>query len=269
MAKRSLIVLFIVAIAYVCIQLFLRPFFRGIPVLAQSLSLVYLWIPGIIGLIYARIDKVRFPVFARPNRYFYMIPIVTMAICLCAFLLSIPFGILEMANPVFTGKSFIQIIGFGSLFLITSYLFVVVLLGIVFLGGEIYWRGYLLEKWRGLGLFRSIWLIALFWSLWQIPIMALAYSPGLPNLALNILWTFVINFSLAPVLTYFRLKGKSVMTSAVFYSSFIASFLYFLVLFPTVKMTVFWVYGGLTLVGLIVFSAFLKLYSPAKWNKIS
>jgi len=269
MTKRSLIILFLVAIAYVCLQLFLRPYFRGIPLFGQLLSMVYLWIPGIIGLVFARKEKVRLPIFAKPNRYFYMIPLVTMIICLCAFLVSIPFGILDNPNPVFAGKSFAGVIGYGFLFLFTSYLFVAVLFGLVFLGGELYWRGYLLEKWRKQGLFRAVWLIALFWSLWQIPIIVLAYSPGIPNLALNILWTFLLNFTLAPVLAYYRLMGKSVLTSALFYSSLMASFLYYIVLFPIAKTSTIGIYGGLTIACVIIYSALLRLYSPARWNKIS
>ncbi|NGX46718.1 MAG: hypothetical protein K1000chlam3_00081 [Chlamydiae bacterium] len=269
MTRRSLITLFLIAILFICVQLFLRPVLRGSPVLSQSISILYLWIPGIVALIFARMEGLKIPIFARPNRFFYLIPVITMSICLFAFLLTIPFGAIKTPNAVFADQTFYKIIGYGALFLITSYLFVTVLFGLIVLGGEIYWRGYLFEKWKKQGLFRAIWIIALVWSLWQIPITILSYSPGLPNFAWNILSIFALNFILSPVLTYFRVKGKSVLTAATFYSSLIASFLYFLVLFPPPEMRVIGIYAVLTIVCLILYSLFLKLYSSSAWEKIN
>jgi membrane protease YdiL (CAAX protease family) len=269
MARRSLITLLVIAVVFVCLQLFLRPFFRGSPLLGQVLTLIYVWAPGIVALIFAKMEKVNFPVFARPNRFFYLIPVVTMGISLVAFLVSIPFGILENPNPAFAGGGIGRALSMGALFLVTSYLFVFVLFGLIFLGGELYWRGYLLEKWRMHGLYRGLWLIAFCWVLWQIPVMILSYSPGLPHLWENVAWTFVVNFILTPFLTYFRLKGKSVLTSAAMYGSLLASFLYFIVLFPIERTSLMAIYGGLNLLGIVGLSLLLKLYSPAKWQEIS
>jgi len=268
MTKKSLITLLLVAILFVCVQVFLRPILKGTPLFSQSIAILYLWIPGIVALIFARMEKVKIPIFVRPNRYFYFIPFITIAICLFAFLLTIPFGSANNPNPVFLHQTFLKTIGYGVMFLFTSYLFVTLIFGVIFLGGELYWRGYLLEKWKEKGLFQAIWLIALVWSLWQLPITVLSYSPGLPNLAVNIIWTIALNFVLSPVLTYFRVKGKSVITAAAFYSSLMASFLYFLVLFPITEGKVLGIYGSWMILGLIVYSLILKLYSSTAWEKL-
>ncbi|NGX59889.1 MAG: hypothetical protein KR126chlam3_01049 [Chlamydiae bacterium] len=268
MTKKSLITLLLVAILFVCVQVFLRPILKGTPLFSQSIAILYLWIPGIVALVFARMEKIKIPIFVRPNRYFYFIPLITIAICLFAFLLTIPFGSANNPNPVFLNQTFLKTIGYGVMFLFTSYLFVTLIFGVIFLGGELYWRGYLLEKWKEKGLFQAIWLIALVWSLWQLPITVLSYSPGLPNLGLNIAWTIALNFVLSPVLTYFRIKGKSVITAAAFYSSLMASFLYFLVLYPITELKVMGIYASWTILGLILYSLILKLYSSKAWEKL-
>lgn len=268
MTRKSLIWLFCIALLYIGLQLGFRFLFRGNAVLNQSLSILYLWSPGIVAIIFARLDKVGFPAIAKPNRSFWLIPVVTLSICLIAFVLCIPFGIAENPNPIFVGKSFSAIFGYGALFLLTNYLFAAVIGAFIFFGGELYFRGYLWEKWKKKTPLKGIWLIALIWAIWQSPITILSYSPGASSFALNLGWIFALNFALAPVLAYFREKGKSVLAATFFYSSLMASFLYFLVLFPSINMKLIAIYGVLIILGLVIFSLIKKLYSSTTWKKL-
>ncbi len=268
MTRKSLIWLFCIALLYIGVQLGFRFLFRGNAVLNQSLSILYLWSPGVVAIIFSRLDKVGFPAIARPNRSFWAIPAVTLSICLVAFLLCIPFGIADNPNPIFEGKSFSKIFGYGALFLLTNYLIAAVIGACIFFGGELYFRGYLWEKWKRKTPLKGILMIALVWAIWQSPITILSYSPGAKNFALNLGWIFALNFSLAPVLAYFRETGKSVLAATFFYSSLMASFLYFLVLFPSINMKLIAIYGMLIILGLVVFSLIKKLYSPSTWKKL-
>lgn len=268
MTKKSLIWLLCIALLYIGLQLGFRFLFRGNAVLNQSLSILYLWSPGIVALVFAHLDKVRFPAIAKPNRSFWLIPVVTLSICLIAFIVCIPFGIAKNPNPIFVGKSFSAIFGYGALFLATNYLFATIIGAFIFFGGELYFRGYLWEKWKKKTPLKGIWLTALVWAIWQSPITILSYSPGVANFALNLGWIFALNFALAPVLAFFREKGKSVLAATFFYSSLMASFLYFLVLFPSMNMKLIAIYGVLIILGLVIFSLIKKLYSSTTWKKL-
>lgn len=268
MTKKTLFTLLLVAIAYVLVQVFLRPMLRASPLINQLTSLIYAWIPGVIALIAARKEGISLPIFAKPNRTFWSIPLVTFGICLFAFLVSIPFGMTNHPNPAFEGKSLGSIIGYAVLFFLTTYVVLTIFLGIIILVGELFWRGYLWEKWKKEGRYRAVWLIAIAWSLYGIPLTILAYSPGLPNWVLNILWGVLLNFVLTPILLYFRIKGKSILSSAFFFSSLIGSCLYFLVLFPVVQLRVMAIYAVFTIVGIVLYSLFKRLYFSSSWKKL-
>lgn len=266
MGRKSLITLFLVAFAFVCLHLFFKAALKSNLIIYQLVSILYLWAPGIIALIFARKEDIKIPVFAKANRFFWEIPIVTLGICLFGFLVSIPFGAAKTPNPVFADQSTLTNVGYGILFLFTSYVLATLFFGVIFFGGELFYRGYLWQKWKRRGALKAIYLTALVWSLYQLPITIFAYSPGFQNLLFNVLWTFVLNFILSPILAYYRVEGKSVLAATFFYSSLVAAFLYFLVLFPISEIPVLAGYAGFTLVGLIFYSFFRKIYSPSSWE---
>lgn len=266
MVKKSLIVVFLITLVYFCIQLFLRPLLAN-ALFSQIVSFVYLWSPGIVAFFFARKEGKPLKVLAKPNKSFWLIPVYTILIAAVAFLIAIPFGAGEAVNQAFVGQPMGKVIGLVILFFFTSYLLVALLFSFVFLGGELYWRGYLWDSLKKIGPLKAMGWIALFWSLWQVPITALTYTPG-ASMGLNILLTFVLNFALTPALVYARVKGKSIYSAALFYSSLMSAFLFFMLLFPSTNMRVLAVYGGLTIVVLIVFSLVFKLYSAGKWNQL-
>lgn len=268
MTRKALISLLIIAAVFILIQIFLRPVLRSSPLINQSIALLYLWIPGIIALTFVRHEKFKLPIFARPNRFFFSIFPITMGICLVAFVLTIPFGITKTVNPFLVDRSIISAIGYAIVFLFTSYLFATVILTMIFLGGELFYRGYLWEKWKGKGALKAIWLIALVWSLYQLPVTIFSYSPGFSRFLLNIVWIFLLNFILSPVLTYCRIKGKSILSAAVFYASLMSAFLYFIILFPVMEMKILSIYALFSLAGVIAFSFFQRLYFSKTWERL-
>lgn len=266
--KNSLVILFLIAIFYVFVQTFLKESLLAHPFWAQAFSLFFLWCPGIVAFLFGRKEMVPLPIFAKFNRSVFMIPVYTFGIALFAFLLSIPFGFADVVNPVFVDQTWVKKIGYGALFFVTNFVFIALLFSFVFLGGELYWRGYLWEKLKSKGAFKAIWTIALIWTLWQLPITLLTYSPNVGGHMRNVLFTFVLNFALAPILVYFRVQGKSIFPAALFYSSMLSAFLYFILLFPSATMRLLGIYGGFILLGLALFALFHKLYSPQFWKKL-
>lgn len=261
MGRKPLITLFAILIVFSLVHIFFRDALRGNVFLYQALSILYLWMPGVVALIFARIENVKFPIFAKPNRFFWQIPAVTLGICLFGFLVSIPFGSARTPSQIFINQPMWTSVGYAILILFTSYGFATLFFGVIIFGGELFYRGYLLEKWKKMGFLKATYLIALVWTLYQIPINIFAYSPGFKNLMLNVLLTFVLNFILAPVLMYYRVRGKSVLTAAFFYSSLIGALLYFVVLFPISDTNILAAYAGCTFVGLILYSFFRRIYS--------
>ena len=267
--KKSLIILLCVVIFYILLQFLGRSFFQEHSFFNLLFGLIYLWIPGIVALVLSKREGTKFPIFAKPNRSFYLIPIYTFAIVVGVFLVSFLFGVDFVPNPAFQGESALKVIGLAVMFFFISYLFVVVLLTVLLLVPELYWRGYLWEKMKIRGPFKALWIVALIWSIWQLPMALFSVTPGFSMILLDFLFIFLINFILTPVLTYFRVKCKSVLAPAFFYSTLIAAFIYLIVLFPSDKTRDFAIYCSLILVGVIIFSLIFKLYFPSQWKKMT
>jgi len=265
--KFSLIIVFLIASIFFCIEIAFISFFQRHPNIFLILGLLYLWSPGIVALVFSRKEKIQLPVFTRLNKFFYFIPVVTLGISSVAFLLTISFmGVLDL-NPVLQNLSGAKTFwGILNIFF-NTYVLLTILFSFFFLGGEIFWRGYLWEKWKGNGPLKAMGFTAIAWSLWQIPLSSFAFLYQIPLFLLSILMVFIINIFLTPILTFFRIKGKMIFSAAAFYSSLMAGFMFYLMLFPALKITHLSMYGGFTLLGLIIFFFLFKLYSPATWKK--
>lgn len=62
-------------------NLFLLPLLAG-----------YIWVPGIVALIFSRKEKISMPIFKKPNRYILYACFIPVAISLMAFLISFLFA---------------------------------------------------------------------------------------------------------------------------------------------------------------------------------
>jgi len=268
MTKRSLLILFLIVALFLIIQTVFAQFLASSIWLNQLFSMFYVWSPGLIGLYFARKEGIALPIFSKLNKWFYLIPLIALLVGGFGLLASILFNGAQTVNPEFSSGSIGWIIGNTLLFLFIGFGFILILLCFIFLGGELYWRGYFWEKVKSRRPLNMIFLTALIWSLWQLP-PSLYFNRlnGIP-LGISFLGVFVLNFVLSPVLTFFRLKTKSIFGAAYAYSALIASFIFFLILFPTTDLRIVATTGGFFLLGLILFSLVFKLYQPSTWKKL-
>lgn len=176
---------------------------------------VYAWIPGGAGLLWSQLDKTRIPFFSGRKLDLFLslsggFVVGGVSFFISQWFYASTFGEVGIKNAV--------------LYLFSYYAIFLLLLFLLFVGGEICWRGYLWEKWRnhplkgGLG----IWLL---WTAWLAPV-TVAFSKSIFLMAF-------LNLSLMPFLHYFRMKSKSIIVGTVFYSSICASSIYFQVLFSS------------------------------------
>lgn len=266
--KKSLWCLLGLAVLNILFQLFLRPAIAQIPLLIQGISMLFLWSPGIVALAWARKEKISLPIFAKPNRTVYLIPAFAFIVAIGGFLLYVIFRGLPEVSPLIAGQTFWVKIGFGAILFVSNFVLMAVLLSFVFLGGELYWRGYLWEKMREKGAMRAMWTIFVLWTLWFLPFMFLSYVPVPGNWWTNLFYTVSMNAVYTPIVFYYRIKGRSIYPAALFSSTMFAAFIYFVLLFPITAMKEIGIYWGLTLIVLFIFSLLYKLYSSRHWEKL-
>lgn len=253
--KKSFFVLFFIVALFIGAQLFLSSCFPKIR-FNLIISSLYLWTPGVIALFFSYKEKIKLPVFKRPNRYWYLAVISATGIALLALFLTMPFGSIDTFNPTLARQSFFY---YYFLFLIVSIVF--------FLGGELYWRGYLWEKLKSKQ-YKAVWMIAFVWSLWTIPLVIFPVTPS-SNLPASLLEVIVLNFALTPILLYYRVKSKSILAPTLFGSFLLVTQIYFRMLFPSFFTTTEVFYSSIVIALLVIYSLFLKLYSKSLWKGLA
>ena len=266
MLKKSLIAVFVIVFIYICQALFLRSLLTN-TLLGQFIAVLFMWTPGLVALYYARKEKKPLAIFSKPNKTVWLIPVYTFGICLIAFLLTLFFGVPESVHPALGDQPIGKTIGLMILMFFATYLLSVLLFFFIFLGEELYWRGFLWDHLKKRGPMKAIFWIAGLWIIWNIPLAFFSYAPSGIALATNILVTILLNGILTPILIYFRVKGRSIYASALFYSSLMAVFVSLMMLFPSTIDKIL-IFGGIILCMLVLFSIVLKLYSPSRWKKL-
>jgi len=259
----SLVVVFLISVLYAFLLNKLSPDMQGGPILIQFFGIVYLWGAGVLGLIFAKREGISLPIFKKPNKTFWLTPLFTLLIIGLAFVVTIPFGILNGQNPVIENMGGVAL----TFVAVISYVVITILGSFLFLGEELYWRGYLLEKLKKYGALRMIGTIAILWALWQLPFLLVSYDPmssSMKGPGLGIL----TNLALTPLLFYYRLKGKSIFSSAFFHSSFMAAMVFGFLLFPTSAPKIINMLSLASIGVLLVVSFAMKLFSPSTWKKL-
>jgi len=180
------------------------------------LDLIYGWIPGILGLLWAHINKIKISLFPKFDRYFLVSISGGFFLGALSFFIGLRFCEVDVYGIVGTGNAFTYFFSYYVLFL---FLFFISLLG-----GEVCWRGYLWEKWKN-DPYKGGGVILLLWSLWNAP-LTIAYSKSLFEM-------FLHNLALMAVLHLFRKKSQSIGPGTLFCSSLYASFIYFQMLFSS------------------------------------
>jgi membrane protease YdiL (CAAX protease family) len=116
-------------------------------------------------------------------------------------------------------------------------------------GEELGWRGFLQRELAGLGFWKSAGLIGLIWGVWHAPLILQGHNyPEHPvaGVAMMTLWCIL----LSPVMSYIRLRAKSVLAAAIFHGT----------LNGTVGLAILLVQGGNDLtVGLTGLAGFVVL----------
>ncbi len=90
-------------------------------------------------------------------------------------------------------------------------------------GEEAGWRGLLLRELAPLGFWRSTALIGVIWGLWHAPLILQGHNyPNYPVLGVAMMTVFTL--LLSPIITYVRLRARSVIAAAIFHGTVNASF---------------------------------------------
>ncbi|MGL4758602.1 MAG: lysostaphin resistance A-like protein [Patescibacteria group bacterium] len=88
--------------------------------------------------------------------------------------------------------------------------------GLVAFGEEFGWRGFLLEESKSLGFWGSSLFIGVIWGLWHAPLISMGHNfPNSP--ILGIFWMCIFTVILSPVMTYLRIKTRSVIGPSIFH----------------------------------------------------
>jgi membrane protease YdiL (CAAX protease family) len=85
-------------------------------------------------------------------------------------------------------------------------------------GEELGWRGFLQKELKGLGFYRSSFLIGLLWGVWHMPIILQGHNypdHPLPGVFMMIAWCIL----LSPIFSLVRLRSGSVIAAAVLHGS--------------------------------------------------
>lgn len=186
-----------------------------------------MWIPGIVALLFAKRAGLFLPIF-KFNRVAFLAVLVALLIGAGSILFSFSLGHywgfeylraqlgdqLDLFNPPWLASLFIYTI-------LTLYAAVVGLTVNAFaaLGEEILWRGYLWERWkqRGLGLY--VLGTGICWGLWHWPLILWIGFMYPQDRLIGLGAMVLLCLLLTPLHLYFRLRGRSIYTAAVFHGT--------------------------------------------------
>lgn len=89
-------------------------------------------------------------------------------------------------------------------------------------GEELGWRGLLQKELESLGFWRSSAIIGVIWGFWHAPIILMGYNyPQHP--VIGVFMMVALTMLLAPLFSYIRTMGKSVIAAAIVHGAFNAS----------------------------------------------
>lgn len=184
----------------------------------SAFSLLYSWTPAAVAYVFSRREGVRFPVLGTPNRYWGLALILPPALAGIATLLSLPVGTWRGLAPLKEAlPNLANLPDIAFFFLLFFYgLLLSATVGVIFaLGGEIFWRGYLWERFRERGLWPASLEIGFYFGLWSLPSL-FATASLQENLFLKLFFPFAIGILITPGLLWMREKGEAVFAAALF-----------------------------------------------------
>ncbi|WP_105316702.1 CPBP family glutamic-type intramembrane protease [Thermus tenuipuniceus] len=191
-----------------------------------TFSLLYMWIPGLVALSFARKEGVRLPLALQPNRYWLFAWLFPVALTLLSIPLSLPFGAwkgweaLRQTVPPGVVQELPEVFwNLLPLVLILSALVAGATVNLLAaLGEELLWRGYLWEKLKERGFWPASLEIGFFWGLWHAPLILAGHNyPKEPLLGVPMMILFTL--ALTPGLLWVREKAGSVLAAALFHGT--------------------------------------------------
>ena len=179
----------------------------GAPLPFFLFTSVYMWIPGIVALIFAKREGISLPFFHRFNRFYWLAPLSALILSGAALAMSLFVGTwnpkldqYQMGLVIYTAV--------GILLALTLYAF-------LSFGEELLWRGYLHSKLKSFGPLKASLAIGLMWGIWYAPLVLLKYNyPTHP--AWGVAMGILITMSSSPFLFYLRERGGAIVVPALF-----------------------------------------------------
>lgn len=193
-----------------------------------TFAIIYMWIPGVIALIFAKKEKIKIPIFDKLNKYYLYAIYLPIIFSLLIVFVSMIFAKIDISYIYLMLPSSFIIFKIAFFNYVLYFLFLTLtltLLGVTFitflgLGQEIMWRGYLLEKLQNLKFWHKSLLIGTLWGIYHVP-NTILFGQNYPHYKfLALVWLIILTILSTPLYIYLRTKGKSVLVSAIFHGIF-------------------------------------------------
>jgi len=192
-----------------------------------AFSVVYMWVPGLVALALARLEGLRLPIWARPNRWWLAAWLLPLVFTLLAIVASLPLDQyigLEQVREAVAARSGEAAAALPSWALWAALLVQALIAGasvnlLAALGEELMWRGYLWEHTRELGFWPASLYIGAVWGLWHAPLVYfLGYNYPVHHF-LGVFMMVIFTVLLTPWMLYLREKGGAVVAPALFHGT--------------------------------------------------
>lgn len=197
------------------------PKIQELRVMASSL---YMWIPGIFALIFAKKEGIQLKILQPPTRFALAALLIPVALALLGALLNFFFAsfslesvasVLAIKKLNFFKSEALNLSMFVLYMMFFSMIAAVTLNFLFSLGEELLWRGYLFEKLKCLGFYKASGIIGFLWGLWHAPIILL-FGHNYPEFRIiGILMMIGFCILASPIFTYLRLKDNSLMAPTI------------------------------------------------------
>ena len=108
--KKALIWTFVISILYSILLFFVKKYYIDTKLINSFIYLlflaIYMWIPGIIAIIFAKKENIDLPIFKKPNKYLSYAIFLPIVISILAFVFGFLFAKFKPIPPPSFGLSF-------------------------------------------------------------------------------------------------------------------------------------------------------------------
>jgi membrane protease YdiL (CAAX protease family) len=163
-----------------------------------------MWIPGVVALFFAKKEGIRLKIFQKPDWMMLKTGLIAVGLYFLALIVAMPFNQFNEISPLKMGMAIGELFIEGLTFM-----------PFITLGEELFWRGYLHEKMKHLGILKASLLIGVIWGIWHAPMILMGYHfPGL----LGVFFMCLLCIVGSPLFFWFRERGKSIFIPAILHA---------------------------------------------------